>query len=65
MPVRGLPAPLKAPKRGCPEPVRCSEDELQRQLHGSRSADLIQRIEAAILAVTSRRCARHLRRLPE
>ena len=31
----------------------CSEQELQRQLHRARAADLIQRIEAARLATAS------------
>ena len=34
-------------------------------MHGARSPDLIQRIEAAILAAGSQRCSQHLRRLPE
>src|SRR5580692_4173525 len=42
-----------------------SEQELQGQLHRARSANLIQRIETAILAAGSKRCSQHLRRLPE
>jgi len=43
----------------------CSEQQLQSQLHRSRAADLIQRIEAAILAAASEGRSQHLRRLPE
>jgi hypothetical protein len=42
-----------------------SEKELKGQLHRSRAADLIQRIEAAVLAAASERCSQHLRRLAE
>jgi len=42
---------------------RGSEYELQRQLRRARAADLIQRIEAAILAATSQRGSQHLSRL--
>ena len=42
-----------------------SEHELQSQLRGPRSADLIERIEAAVLAAASERGSQHLRRLPE
>jgi multidrug resistance efflux pump len=44
---------------------KCSEQELKSQLHRPRSADLIQRIEAASLAAASQRCSQHLSRLPE
>lgn len=39
--------------------------ELQRQLHGTWSADLIERIEPTVRAAASERRSQHLRRLPE
>src|SRR4029077_2056868 len=42
-----------------------SEQKRQSQLHRARSANLVQRIEAAILAAASKRRSQHLRRLPE
>ncbi len=42
-----------------------SEYNLQGQLRRPRAADLIQRIEAAILTAASERRSQHLRRLPE
>jgi len=47
-----------------PVAFRPSEHQLQGQLRRARAADLIQRIEAAILAATSERGSRQLRRLP-
>ena len=44
---------------------RSSEQEFQSQLSRARSADLIQRIEAATLAATSERRSQHLGRLAE
>ena len=41
------------------------ELKLKSQLHGSRSANLIQRIEAATLGAASERRSQHLSRLPE
>jgi DNA-binding NtrC family response regulator len=41
------------------------EKKLQSPLHRSRAADLIQRIEAAVLAAASERRSEHLRRLAE
>ena len=42
-----------------------SEEKLERQLRRARSADLIQRIEATILAAASERSPQHSRGLPE
>src|SRR5271165_6385033 len=42
-----------------------SEHQFQGQLGRSRAADLIQRIEAAVLAAAAQRSSQHLRRLPE
>ena len=39
--------------------------QLERQLDRTRAADLVQGIEAAIIAATTERCSQHLRRLPE
>src|SRR5580692_10799239 len=47
------------------ELLRSSEHELQGELHRPRSANLIKRIQAAVLAAASERCPQHLRRLAE
>src|SRR5438105_4412474 len=44
---------------------RRSEQKLQRQLRRARAADLIQRIEAAILAAAPQGRSQHLGRLAE
>jgi hypothetical protein len=53
------------PAANLPTLLRRGASGLQGQLRRARSADLIQRIEAASLAAGSERCSQHLSRLAE
>ena len=56
---------IRGTRRLRPRPDLALEHKLQGQLRRARAADLIQRIEAAILAAAAERGSQHLCRLAE